>query len=146
MTDHQLPQFTQEEQREQAAGIITALYYGIIRYLREQDLSPEEFLTWLGERFAPTWEKTRGDLPRITYSTALNLSVSGNKLVGYEAGQDESTIHMDVMSHLPQDVSEEDVDLFIYLHKPSMDYLDLDTTIERDGNISAIHIRRRPGS
>jgi hypothetical protein len=140
MAEQQRPHFTQEELLEQAAGNWNALFFAVLDYLREQELSPEEFVHWLGRRFAPGWEACRGDLQQVAYYAALNPVSLGSELRTYEVGENEATIQTST-DHLS--ASPEDIDLLGEIYRPIMEFLDLDYEWERWQEGTTLRVRRR---
>lgn len=144
MAEQQDPNFSTQERLEQAAANWNALFFAVIDYLRQQGIDPEDFVQWLGERFAPGWEECRGDIEQIAYYAALNPVALGSELRRYEVGEDEATIQTTI-GHLSDE--GEDVDLLADIYGPIMEYLDVDYEWEREGKhgeaVSTLHIRRR---
>lgn len=140
MAERQGPEFTQEELLQQAAGNWNALFFAIVDYLREQGLSPEDFIAWLGGRFAPGWDEVRGDIERIAYFAALNPVSLGSELTRYEVGENEATIETTV-DHLSD--RGDDVDLLGGIYRPIMEHLDVDYAWEREGGVTTLRLRQR---
>lgn len=144
MAEQQDPNFSIEERLEQAAGNWNALFFAVIDYLRQQGIDPEDFVQWLGERFAPGWEECRGDMQQIAYYAALNPVSLGSELLRYEVGDDQAIIETTI-GHLSDE--GDDVDLLADIYGPIMDYLDVDYEWEREGEqeeaVSTLYIRRR---
>ncbi|MFW5941885.1 MAG: hypothetical protein ACOCXI_08795 [Chloroflexota bacterium] len=140
MAEQQVPEFPVEKRLEQARRNWNALFFGIVKYLREHGQSPEEFVQWLGERFAPGWEEMRGNLEEIAYYAALNPVSLGAELTRYDLGEQDATIQT-TTEHL--DASEEDIALIGQIYGPIMDYLDVEHEWEREGNVTTLRLRRR---
>src|SRR5690606_11435942 len=92
MAENYRPDFPIEQRLDQAARNWNSLFFAILDYLREQDMSPKDFVQWLGERYAPGWEEARGDLHQIAYFAALNPVSLGGQLRRYEVGDDEAVV------------------------------------------------------
>jgi hypothetical protein len=140
MAEHPEPEFTSEELLQQAAGNWNALFFAAVDYLREQGLSPEDFVRWLGERFAPGWDEMRGDLEQIAYFAALNPVALGAELRGYDVREREVAI---VTSTEHLDAPRADIDLLGELYRPIMDNLDVDYEWELGEGVTTLRLRSR---
>lgn len=145
MADNYRPDYPLEQRLDQAARNWNSLFFAILDYLREQDLSPKEFVQWLGERYAPGWENVRGDLHQIAYFAALNPVALGGQLRRYEVDNDEAIVQTTI-GHLGD--RGDDVNLLAEIYGPIMEHLDLDYEWQREGvegeAVSTLHLRRRP--
>ena len=136
MTEHE---FTSEQLYEQAQGNVTAFVLGTIAYLKGQGRTPQEWVTFLGNRFAPAWEDVRGQGARAAMNAVvLNfLSASGRlqSLTG-----DEAQAEAVMADWPPADILEllgltlEDVDPFYTIFNPVADFLNLRYEWQRAGN------------
>jgi hypothetical protein len=77
MTGHE---FTSEQLYQQAQGNLTAFIVGTMAYLKEQGRTPEEWVTFIGKRFAPGWESDKGRAKAAMQSVVLNLLSAGGSL------------------------------------------------------------------
>jgi hypothetical protein len=140
MAEHQGPDFTHDELLQQAAGNWNSLFFAMVDYLREQGLSPEDFIAWLGDRYAPGWDDLRGDMERIAYSAALNPVSLGSELRRYEVSEDAATIET-TFDHLSD--RGDDVDLLGGIYQPIMERLGVDFAWDREGGVTTLHLRQR---
>jgi hypothetical protein len=80
MSDTNGAEFTTEELLSQAQGNATAFALASIAYAKEHDLAVEEYVDFVGRKFAPGWEELRGQSVReVARTAALNwVSVGGS--------------------------------------------------------------------
>jgi hypothetical protein len=73
--------FTLEQIAEQAQGNATALTLVTIAYLRDHDLAADEYVAYVGRRFAPGWAEMQGRPAKdIAQAAALNMVSVGGTL------------------------------------------------------------------
>ena len=79
MSNSNEAEFTTEEVMSQAQGNATAFALASIAYAKEHDLAVEEYVAFVGQKFAPGWEELRGQsLREVARMAALNwVSVGG---------------------------------------------------------------------
>jgi hypothetical protein len=79
MTDSANTQFTTDELLSYAQGNATAFALATIAYLKEQDLTVDDYVRFFGRRFAPGWEELRSEpVAAVARTAALNaVSVGG---------------------------------------------------------------------
>lgn len=143
MSEHQMPEFTQEELGRQAGGIGRAAYLAIVSYAREEGIPPEDILHWMGRRFAPGWEEMRGNLEDVAYQVALNSVAVGSELRGYDVGEDEATITLTRTPSMDDSGPAQDGDILNETYRPIMDYLDIDYEWETEGDNRVLRLRQR---
>ncbi|MGH3148712.1 MAG: hypothetical protein ACRDTR_23270 [Rubrobacter sp.] len=82
MSDATDTEFTSEEILSQAQGNATGLALASIAYMKERNLAADEYIAFVGSRFASGWEDLRGQPVReIARMAALNfVSVGGTLL------------------------------------------------------------------
>ncbi len=78
MTGHE---FTSEQLYQQAQANLTAFILGTMAYLKEQGRTPQEWVTFIGNRFAPGWEFVKGQGAKAAMqSVVVNLLSAGGSL------------------------------------------------------------------
>jgi hypothetical protein len=78
MTEHE---FTSEQLYKQAQGNLAGFILGTMAYLKEQGRTPEEWATFIGNRFAPGWEFLKGQGAKAAMqSVVVNLLSAGASL------------------------------------------------------------------
>ena len=81
--------FTADEIHEQAQGNVAILPLVTLAYLHERGLSTDDWVTFVGEAFAPTWESLRGgDAVAIARAAALNIASAGARPISLVGGAD----------------------------------------------------------
>lgn len=69
--------FTDAEKLEQAVGNAVAIWVATDEFLRQRGIDPRDLQTFFGERHAEGWVDARGDLEKIAYFVALNMTTFG---------------------------------------------------------------------
>jgi hypothetical protein len=72
-----MDEFTDAEKLEQAIGNEVAIASATLEFLSKRGIDEAEYLTFIGEMFAPGWSDTAGDLKKIAHYAALNLVTMG---------------------------------------------------------------------
>src|SRR5918912_3215472 len=81
MSDAMNPMFSSELLAQQAQANVTSILLATIAFLKEQDQSPGQWATFVGQRFAPSWEEMKGHSARdIAEMAALNMASGGATL------------------------------------------------------------------
>ncbi len=136
MSDEPAAEFTPEQITEHAQGNLTAFILTTFAYLKDRGLSTEEFVRYVGQRFAPSWDEVKDHpLPEITRIAALNIVSSGARLRSISG---DDTHAEAVVSGWPSEESRsafgltmEDLDPFWNIYQPVADYLRLKYSWER---------------
>ena len=133
------PEFTAEEISRQAQGNLTAFILGTIAYFKEQGQTPQEWVTFIGKRFAPFWEAVKGQGARAALeATVLNFVSSGGTVQAFEG--DENHAEATVADWPPAELVQalgltlEDIDHFYEIFKPIAAYLNLRYNWHRQGD------------
>ena len=75
MSDVTSTTFTPEQISKAAQGNVNALCLVMVAYLKEHNLSQDEFWSFVGSQFAPNWEQ-EASAKEVALEAALNM-VSG---------------------------------------------------------------------
>jgi hypothetical protein len=144
MTGHE---FTSEQLYEQAQGNLTAFILGTIAYLKGQGRTPQEWVTFIGNRFAPGWESLRGQGAKAAMnSLVLNFLTGGGRLQSLTG--DEAQAEAVIADWPSADILElfgltlEDVDPFHTIFNPVADLLNLRYEWQRAGNLLTFRYSR----
>lgn len=136
MAEHE---FTPEQLYEQAQGNLNGFILGTIAYLKEQGRTPEEWATFMGNRFAPGWESVRGQGAKAAMNrVVLSLVSSGGNL--HSLTGDEAQAEAIIADWPSADDLEffgltlEDVDPFQTILTPIAAFLNLRYEWQRAGN------------
>jgi hypothetical protein len=70
-------EFTDREMYEQASGNMVALTAALHEFLKQKGLEPSAFWSFFGETYAPSWAEDRGDLTKVAYYVAPNMTSIG---------------------------------------------------------------------
>lgn len=131
--------FTSEQLYEQAQGNLTAFILGTIAYFKGQGRTPQEWLTFIGNRFAPGWEDVRGQGAKAAMNfVVLNLLSGGGRLQSLTG--DEAQAEAVIADWPSADILKlfgltlEDVDPFHTIFNPVADLLKLRYEWQRAGN------------
>ena len=132
-------EFTSEQLYEQAQGNLTAFILSTIAYLKEQGRATEEWVSSVGNRFAPGWESVKGQGAKAAMNfVVLNFLSAGGKLQSLtgDDAQAEAVVadwpSADDLKFL--DLTLEDVDPFYDIFNPIAAYLNLRYEWQRAGN------------
>ena len=143
MIEQQVPQLSQDERLERAVFVWWATFAAMVDYAREQGQSAEAITTWLGQRWSPTWDQTKGDLARIARSVAVNGMAVGGEVRGFDVREDEAVVRMSIPPAAVESGGTEYVDRAYDSYQPIMDYLDLDYSYQHDGDVTTVRLRPR---
>lgn len=69
--------FTDREMYEQAWGNMAASTAALREFLHQKGIDHSEFWSFFGETYAPGWAEARGDLKKVAYYIALNMTSYG---------------------------------------------------------------------
>jgi hypothetical protein len=129
--------FTPEEISLVAQGNVAWLCLAAISYLKENNLSVDDFWAYVGEKFAPSWKQGM-PLKTIALSAARNMVSAGGELVSISG--DEASVKA-VVAGWPGaedleyfDLSQEDADSLWNIFAPIAKYLDCSYKYQRQGN------------
>ena len=132
-------EFTSEELYEQAQGNVTAFILTTIAYFKESGQKPDEWITFVGDRFAPGWQSLKDQGAKAALQAlALNFLSGGAHLQSFSG--DETGAEAVLVDWPPTDILEmlglnqHDVDAFYEIFKPIATLLGLSYTWHRKGN------------
>lgn len=132
-------EFTSEELYEQAQGNVTAFILTTIAYFKESGQKPDEWITFVGDRFAPGWQSLEDQGAKAAMQAlALNFLSGGAHLQSFSG--DETRAEAVMIDWPPTDIlemlglSQHDVDAFYEIFKPIATLLGLSYTWHREGN------------
>jgi hypothetical protein len=139
MSDAMNPMFPSELLAQQAQANVSSILLATIAYLKEQDLSPGQWATFVGQRFAPSWEEMKGHSARdIAEMAALNMASGGATLQSVSGNASNASA---VLSNWPSEeilkfagISRDDADTFLDVFNPIAEYLGLHFSRQRQGN------------
>lgn len=144
MTDHG---FTPEQLNEAAQGNLNAFILVTVAYLKEQGRTPEEWVTFIGNRFAPDWESVKGQgAKEIMNLVVLSLVSAGGSL--HSLTGDEAQAEAIIADWPPADalqyfgVTQEDFDPFYTIYAPIAAFLNLRFEWQRAGNQVTLRLSR----
>jgi hypothetical protein len=133
------PTFTPKQITEMAQENANAFALASVAFLRERDISIDEFATYIGRCFAPGWEEMRGKTAReVAHLTALNMASVGAEVLSLTG--DGSQAHLVIADWPSKDfceffsLSQSDVDPIWNLYEPVARYLDFNYTWKRRGD------------
>jgi hypothetical protein len=88
----EIPQFTPERIFEQAQGNINAILCITIAYLKERGLPLDDFTTFVGQKFAPSWDGVQvADAREVAEAALLNLVAGGAEVLGFSGDEQQRT-------------------------------------------------------
>lgn len=141
-------EFSQTELLENAQGNLQAFIVTGVAYLKQQGGTVEEWVTFIGSKFAPSWEEMRGKGAReVAQHVALNALATGGQLESLSG--DESQAKVTVSNWLQDDflelagTSRSDLDPFWSIFRPITDHLGFDYEYESQGNSVTLTLRKR---
>src|SRR6266568_305796 len=124
------PEFTSEQLFQQAQGNQTAFVLATIAYLKEQGRTPQEWATFIGNRFAPSWDEVKGQGAKAAMeAVVLNFVSAGGTVQSF--GGDETHAEAVVANWPPAEMMQplgltlEDIDPFHEIFTPIAAYLNL---------------------
>ena len=130
--------FTTEELHQQAQGNAAIIPLVTIAYFRERGLSVDDWTTFVGQRFAPSWSALQGAEPQaVARAAALNVVSSGARLVRLTGGADTGEAVLadwpdhEVLTMLGCTVA--DADAFLEVFAPIAESLHLQFAAHRQG-------------
>ena len=131
--------FATEQLYEQAQGNLTSFILGTIAYLKEQSRAPEEWVTFIGNRFAPSWESVKDQGAKAAMQlVVLNYLSAGGSL--HSLTGDDAKAEAVIADWPAADTLEllglalQDVDPFHAIFNPIAAYLNLRYEWHRAGN------------
>lgn len=126
-----------EELLDHAEENVTALILGTIAYLREQGLPVDGWVTYLGERVAPSWEEVKGQGARdVARLVALNVMAAGGDVHALSGDDNAAELQCswpDAEDLTFFDLTREDLDPFLDIYQPITAYLGLSHEAHRAG-------------
>ena len=139
MSDAMNPMFSSELLAQQAQANVTSILLATIAYLKEQKLSAGQWATFVGQRFAPSWEEMKEHSARdIAEMAALNMASGGATLRSVSGDASQASA---VLSDWPSEemlqfagLSQDDADAFLDVFNPIAEYLGLRFTCQRQGD------------
>jgi hypothetical protein len=148
MSDSNEAEFTTEEVLSQAQGNATAFALASIAYAKERDLEVEEYVAFVGRKFAPGWEELRGrTLKEVARIAALNWVSVGGRLSSLSGNDEHAEV---VIAGWPGEeelgelgVTQADSEPLWNIFGPIMEYLGVRYSWQRqDGEIRMIFERQ----
>jgi hypothetical protein len=143
-------QFPPEEIRAQAQSNATAWVLTTIAYLKERNLSVEEYVAYHGRGFAPAWEELRGrPVEEVARLVALNAVSVGGALRSLSGDDGRAEVLVEGWPDeeffilLPLD--QADSDQIWNTYKPIMEHLDLRYAWQREDDVVRITVERQSG-
>ena len=133
------PEFTSEHVFQQAQGNLTAFILGTIAYFKEQGRTPQEWVTFIGKKFAPSWDDVKGQGAKAAMEVAVLNFVSTGGTVQAFIG-DETRAEAIVANWPPAELMQpfgltlEDIDPFHEIFNPIAAYLNLRYAWHRQDN------------
>ena len=128
VSDAMNTEFSSEELLSQAQGNATALALAAIAYLKDQNLSADEFFKFVGERFAPGWKELRGrSTEDVARTVALNMVSVGGSLRSLSGDENQAEVLIggwpasETLSEL--EVTQSESDALWHIFEPIMEYL-----------------------
>ena len=147
MSDAMSPIFSSELLAQQAQANVSSILLATIAYLKEQNQSVGQWATFVGQRFAPSWEEMKGHGARdIAEMAALNMASGGATLRSVSGNASEASA---LLSNWPSEemlnfagVSQDDADTFLDVFNPIAEYLGLRFSRQRQGDELTITFSR----
>ncbi len=128
MSEDTSNEFTPEQLLQQAQGNATAFALTSMAYVREQHLSVDEYIAFIGRQFAPGWEQLRGQpVKDVARMAALNMVSVGGILQALSGDDTRAEVLIagwptdELLSELR--LNHQDSDFFWMIFHPIMDYL-----------------------
>ena len=136
MTGHE---FTAEQLYKHAQLNVNGFILGTIAYLKGQDRTPQEWVTFIGNQFAPGWEHSKGQGARAAMNfvvlNMLSCGASFQSLTGDEFQAEAVLADWPSADFLREfGLTPEDVDPFYSIFTPIADFLNLRYEWQRTGN------------
>ena len=139
MSEEERAAFTDEEVLQHAQGNFNYFHLASIAFLKDQALSPAEYIAWMGDRVAVLWEVLReGGALATARMAALNWVSVGSTLRSLSG--DEAKAEAVVSGWPPADVlsffelSQADGDTLCGLLEPIAAHLGLQYRWKREGD------------
>ena len=141
--------FTQDEIAERAQGNITGLVITIIDYLRDHDLSADDWVRSTGERFAVGWQDL-DDATSIMREMALNMASSGAQVLSLTGNDREAEAIIGPWPSTEEleffNAKREDIDVFADTFKPIAAHLGYQFQRQREGERMRLRISKASNS
>src|SRR5215207_6001705 len=147
MSNSNEAEFTTEEVMSQAQGNATAFALASIAYAKEHDLAVEEYVAFVGQKFAPGWEELRGQsLREVARMAALNWVSVGGGLSSLSGDDERAEV---VIAGWPREeelselgITQADSEPLWNIFEPIMEYLGIRYSWQRqDGEVRMIFER-----
>jgi len=135
-----------EELLDHAEENITALILGTVAYLKQNKLPVAEWVTFLGERVAPSWDEVKGQGAReVARLLALNITIAGGDI--HALSGDDSRAELQCSWPDAEDLSffgltRDDIDPITHVYQPVAAFLGLRYETRRDGEMVTITVAR----
>ena len=147
MSDATPAAFSAEQLAEQARDNVTAFILITLAYLKDCHLSPGEYVTYVGQRFASSWHDVQGQpLVDITRLAALNIVSSGGVLQSLSGNDLQAEA---VVTGWPSEewravfgLTLDDLDPFWNIYVPIADYLGLKYSWQRQEDAVTLRFTR----
>lgn len=95
MSTENIPEFPPERLLEQAQGNFNAIVCTTIAYLKERGLPLDDYVTYVGQKFAPTWDGMQAaSAKEFAESAALNLVASGGQVLALTGDEHQAEVLM----------------------------------------------------
>jgi hypothetical protein len=147
VSDSMNTEFSSEELLSQAQGNATALALAAIAYLKDQNLSADEFFKFVGERFAPGWEELRGrSTEDVARTVALNMVSVGGSLRSLSGDDNHAEVLIagwpanETLSEL--EVTQSESDALWHIFEPIMEYLGIRYAWQRQDEAVKVTLER----
>jgi hypothetical protein len=131
-----LPEWTDEELQQWGKNLFWVFSLLPLVYFKQQGQSIADYGKFVGEFFAPGWEKGKGAL-EIARQQAFNYASVGATLISLEGDEKRATVVIDIpIKEIANNfnLSLEEVDLFVGDNfKPIAVFLDMTYTSQYEG-------------
>jgi CubicO group peptidase (beta-lactamase class C family) len=93
MSTENIPDFPSERLLEQAQGNFNAIVCTTIAYLKERGLPLDDYVNYVGQKLAPSWDSTQAASARDTAeNAALNLVASGGQVLALTGNEQQAEV------------------------------------------------------
>ncbi len=139
--------FSEEAIGKRSRSAALTPFLGAIAFLKKKNISIKEFGKFMGEISAPTWAKAKGASARtIAMYFAWNYVSMGADNYKYDGDEKEAFVETD---NWPSDdilkmwgVTLEDLDSFMEMNQPILDYLGMTQEYKRVGKKLTIKLKK----
>jgi hypothetical protein len=127
---------------ENLAGVILAT----VAFFKDRGIPVSEWVSFVGSRFAPTWEEVKGKGARdVARLVALNSTASGghvHSVEGNEARAELSITWPDAEDLAHFGLTRADVDPVMAVYTPIMAHIGIKFEVSRSGDIATVVLSR----